>query len=118
MRRCSGGRSFLLYGVPFILLVSGGSYGLSFLLQGKYDVKASAHQRNLMSIACSAVLVPNVVERANEHVQTVTTHLDGPAALQDAQDKVAELGVAAPSANKLDLEGELQVRGFILLLPL
>ncbi len=41
MSRRSGGRSFLQYGVPLILLVSGGSYGLSFLLQGKYDVKAS-----------------------------------------------------------------------------
>lgn len=41
-RRSSGGRSFLLYGIPLILLVSGGSYGLSFLLQGKYDVKVQA----------------------------------------------------------------------------
>ncbi len=28
---------------------------------------------------------------------------------QDAQDKVAELGVAKPSAEKLDLDKELQV---------
>lgn len=41
MSRRSGGRSFLQYGVPFILLVSGGSYGLSVLLQGKYDVKVN-----------------------------------------------------------------------------
>ena len=47
MSRRSGGRSFLLYGVPFISLVSGGSYGLSVLLQGKYDVKVSASHNDV-----------------------------------------------------------------------
>ena len=86
-----GTDAFFRIGIPMFILVTGGSFLLSQLLQGKFDIKAS-----LSALLCACLVSA-----------LLTVHHLVMWPLQEAQGRATNLGL--PPQTRASLEEELEV---------
>ena len=91
MVKRQGTDAFFRIGIPMFILVTGGSFLLSQLLQGKFDIKAS-----LSALLCACLV---------SALLTVYHFVMSP--LQEAQGRATNLGL--PPQTRASLEEELEV---------